>query len=112
MHSLLMACSAGDGRAPTFVASDYGAHSPDLKRSVKLPKTLENLWAVLCDHPNQTVSYLTLTRAFWPSAVVASPRTVQGHLWRLRVLLTEAGWPSDCLETVEGRGVRFRPPPN
>lgn len=112
MHILLMACPAGDGRASRFVCADYGAHSPDLKRSVKLPPTLENLWAVLCDHPNQTVSYLALTRAFWPGAVVASPRTVQGHLWRLRVLLTEAGWPSDCLETVEGRGVRFRPPSN
>lgn len=111
MHSVSSGRLAGNERAP-YVASDYGAYAPDLTRSVKLSPTLERLWAVLCGHPNQTVSYLALTRAFWPSAAVAAPRTVQGHLWRLRAKLVEAGWPADCLETVEGRGVRFRPPRN
>lgn len=112
MNILFMACPAGDGRASSpYVCPLYGAYSPDLKHSLKLPTILYNLWVVLTDHPGEVVSYLTLTRCFWPSATIADPDAVRVHLWRLRSALWPLGWRPEQFEAVRGRGVMFHPPP-
>lgn len=110
--NISLACSAGDGRAasPYVCRSIYGAYSPDRARSVRLPPTLYDLWVVLTDHPNETVTYAALARALWQAAVVADADLIRAHVARLRRLLVQVGWPSACLEVVWGRGVVFHPP--
>ncbi len=110
MHILVMACSAGNERAASYVRPAYGAYSPDGSQSIKLPPTLYHLWVTLTATPHQTVTYYALTRALWPQATVADPELVLAHVRRLRALLARIGWPSDTLEVVWGRGVMFRAP--
>lgn len=103
--------STGDGRRPSrYVFLDYGAFSPDLTRCIKLPPTLYKLWVVLTDRPNQVVSYLDLTQAYWPDTGVSDPETTLVHVGRLKRLLAQIDWPPGTLEVVWGRGVMFRLP--
>lgn len=103
--------SAGTRRALSrYVRPHFGAYSPDGTRSVRLPPALYDLWVALTDRPNETIPYLALTQAFWPSACAEDPVTTRVYVGRLRTLLVQVGWPAGSLEVVWGQGVIFHPP--
>lgn len=93
-----------------YVRPRFGAYSPDLTRSIRLPPVLYDLWVALTTTPHETIPYLTLTQAFWPSACAEDPVTTRVYVGRLRSLLMLVGWPASCLEVVWGQGVMFHPP--
>ncbi len=77
--------------------------------NVELGPTEFRLLQFFMGHPERVFSRAQLLDRVWGGNVYVEERTVDVHIRRLRVALTDGGFDR-CVQTVRGAGYRFSPP--
>lgn len=79
------------------------------ERTIELGPTEFKLLHFLMAHPERAFSRARILDGVWGNNVFIDERTVDVHIRRLRMALSDSGHEA-CIQTVRGTGYRFAPP--
>jgi DNA-binding response OmpR family regulator len=105
------AADAGTARSPIRIGDlqiDHALHQVTLGESIlQLTPTEYRLLTVLADRPDQVVPRDSLAKLVWGDPDTGTSRTIDVHIGRLRVKLSQAGSNAPQIISVRGFGYKI-----